>query len=82
MRHFGPVVSRLKLSLYLIRHSGAIDIVMSMVLNMMPKMTMNDEGGQALCSDSHTPISYSSQHILQKSLSALSGGATPMKSSR
>ena len=38
-------------------HAGDIEMVMSIVLNIMPNTTMSDEGGQALCSDSHMPMS-------------------------
>ena len=50
-----------------------------MVLNMIPSTAMMEEGGQALCSDSQIPMSWNNHPSLQKSLSALSGGATPIK---
>ena len=83
-RHFGPVVPGVKFSSACISstRSGDIDMVMSIVLNMMPNTTISEEGGHALCSDSHTSMSCNSQPNLQKSFSAFSGGAVPMKSSR
>ena len=57
-------------------------MVMSMVLNVMPNTTMSKDRGQALCSDFHAPVSCKSHPDFWKSFSALSGGATSMKSSK
>ena len=54
--------------------SGDIEIVMLIVLNKMPKTTMTEEGGHALCSHSQTMMSYKSQSNFQKSFSAFSRG--------
>ena len=59
--------------------SGDIEIVMSIVLNKIPKTTMTEEGGQALCSDSQTLMCARASLISRNLFCLLGGGGELIK---